>query len=331
MTQVLKQIISVSFLLLFFSCSEYNEIVKSDDYELKLSKAETLYEAGSYNRALPLYEQVYQRSPRDGRGELAYYRLAKSYYAIEDYYMAGYYFSNFVNRFPSSTKGEECLFMGAICSVKLSPEASLDQEETELALNDLQLFVQRYPNSNLVDSCNLVMDQLREKLEYKAFLSVKLYAQTERFKAAVVSGKSFIESYPQSQYREEVSFIMLENASILAEKSVFSKQKERLEDVLEIYSSYQVSFDKRRYQTRAKQYQERALRLLEKVNEETDFRAILASFSSSQSLSAKKKMDYLNETIERYHKFAKKYPDSEFLKKATETKDKADKEIRSIQ
>lgn len=317
-------------LVSLFSCGEYNEIVKSDDYDIKLSKAESLYESKSYNRALVLYEQVYQRYPKDGRGEIAYFRLANSYYAIEDFYMAGYYFSNFVSRFPLSPKAEESLFMSAMCSVKNAPAAPLDQEESELALNELQLFVQRYPESELVDSCNQVMDKLRLKLENKAFLSVKLYAQTENYQAAVVSGRSFLEEYPQSINREEVSFIMLENAYILATKSIFTRKKVRLEDVLSIYESLKSDLEKRRYQDRARVYYKNTMSLLEEVDERVAYNDILSSYAASQSLSTKKKMDFLAETIERYHTFANNYPESSFLKKAQYTFSKADKELYNV-
>lgn len=327
-----KSLLGIAALaLMLLACGEYNEIVKSDDYDVKLAKAESLYESKSYNRALVLYEQVYQRYPRDGRGEIAYYRLAKSYYAIEDYYMAGYYFSNFVNRFPVSTKAEESLFMSAMCSVKNSPASPLDQEETEIALNELQLFVQRYPQSELVDSCNQVMDKLRLKLENKAFLSVQLYAQTERYQAAVVAGRAFIEDYPQSQQREEVAYIMLQNGYILASKSIFSKKKERLEEVLSIYEKYKVDLEKKRYQARALDYYKNTLAMLEEVDERVAYNEISDAYASSQSLSTKKKMDFLAETIERYHKFAKKYPESAFLKKAEDTSNKADKELKNLQ
>lgn len=312
------------------SCGEYGKIIKSDNYDEKLAKAEAMFEARSYNRALPLYEQVYQRFPREGKGELAYYRLAKSYWEIGDFYMAGYYFGNFVTRFPFSAKAEECLFMSAMCSVKLSPETALDQEETHVALNELQLFVNRYPQSILVDSCNLVMDQLRVKLETKDFLSVRLYAKTERYKAAVVSAKTFIEEHPQSQYREEAAFIMLENSYVLASNSIFSRKKERLEDVIEIYNSYKTDLEKRRYQTRADEFYKRTAEMLKSVDEEVAYYDLVALYRNSGSGSNKKKIDYLEETIQTYRNFVGDYPNSRFFKKATDIFEKAEKELMHV-
>jgi outer membrane protein assembly factor BamD (BamD/ComL family) len=71
--------------------------------------------------------------PKTGEGELSYFRIGKAYYEEEDYYMAGYYMGAFTQRFPFSAKAQEAMFLSAMCSVKNSPEESLDQTETEQA------------------------------------------------------------------------------------------------------------------------------------------------------------------------------------------------------
>ncbi|MDX1652522.1 MAG: outer membrane protein assembly factor BamD [Brumimicrobium sp.] len=317
-------------LAVLFSCSDYQKVIKSDDYEEKANLADVLYDKESYTKAIALYEQVYQRFPQTGRGQLAYYRLAKSYYALKDYYMAGYYFENFTERYPSSDKVEECLFMTAICSVKNSPAPSLDQEETKIALNDFQIFVQRYPESNLVDSCNRVMDRLRFKLETKDFNSVQLYDKMENYRAALTSAKSFLEEYPQSSFKQEAGFIAVKNAYHLGMKSVFSKQKERLEEALELYAKYYPIFENKSYQNQALRYYDEIGEELLKVEEQYAFNEIVESYEKSNTQSKEKKMTYLKETLKRYDNFAKKYPESEFLNKAKSIKDKAEEDILKI-
>lgn len=327
----MKFILFISFLVLSLaSCSDYQKVVKSDNYEEKALVADRLYDKGSYEKALTLYEQVYQRFPQTGRGQLAYYRLAKSYYAMKDYYMAGYYFNNFPERYPSSEKVEECLFMTGICSVKSSPEASLDQEETYLALNDFQVFVQRFPNSDLVDSCNRVMDRLRFKLETKDFKSVQLYDKMEKYRAAVIAAKTFLEEYPQSSYKEDVAFIALDNAYTLGVKSIFSKQKERLEDAQSLHGKYFSIFEKRSYQNQANKINDDIGDELLRVDERYDYNQIISAYDNSRSSSKEKKTTYLKETLKRYDNFAKKYPESEYLNKAKNLKEKAEEELINI-
>lgn len=257
--------------LVMSSCSEFNEVAKSDDIQRKFEMANALFEEGqtprlnrkgepkmnrfkepklntnSLLRSVTLYEDVYTRIPKTGEGELSYFRLGKAYYLAGDYYTGGYYLGMFPQRFPYSVKAEEALFLSAMCSVNNSPEYSLDQTETELAINDLQQFIDRYPNSMLIDSCNRIIDKLRFKLERKDYESVKLYAKTERFNAAVTSGLIFMKDFPMSEFVEEVNYLVVKNSYLLAKNSIETKKKERIENTIERYSTFVSTFPESEY------------------------------------------------------------------------------------
>ncbi|MGV3632480.1 MAG: outer membrane protein assembly factor BamD [Bacteroidota bacterium] len=232
---------------LMSSCSEYNKVLKADDYTRKFTVANDLYDNKHWAKSIALYEQVYQRMPKSGEGELSYYRIGKAYYAAEDYYMAGYYFGSFFDKYPYSTKTEEAFFLKALCSVKNSPSSSLDQQETELALNDVQQFIYLFPNSSRVDTCNQIMDRLREKLELKEFDNIRLYAKTMHYKSAVVSAETFLADYPTSKYKEEVLYIHIKNSYLLSKNSVEEKKKERIEKSIETYRTFVAQFPESKY------------------------------------------------------------------------------------
>lgn len=322
------KILSVALLTsVLFSCSDYQKIVKGDNYDEKFLHANRMYEKQTYTKALTLYEQIYQRYPKTDKGEVAYYRIAKSYFEMEDYYMAGYYFNQFTMRYPFSENAEEALFMTAICSVKNSPKPSLDQEETEMALNDLQLFVQRYPESSLIDSCNRTMDRLRFKLETKRFESVQLYDKMEQNRAAVASSESFLEDYPRSVFVKEAAFIQFRNYHELAMRSVLNKKKERIENAMEAYAKYSYLFADESYERRTRKYNENLAQELIFVAEQYAYNDIVEAYEMSRSTSEQKKVNYLEETLKRFDNFAKKYPDSELLEKAKTFQKRAEKEL----
>ena len=224
------------------ACSNYNEVIKGDDYIKKFELANTLYDNEDFLKSIVLYEQIYQHAPKSGEGELAYYRLGQSYYNVEDYYMAGYYFSSYVQRFPYSTKNEELMFMAAMCKVKNSPQSSLDQTETEEAINAVQVFVDRYPNTRLMDSCNQIIDKLRFKIESKEKSHVLLYSNTERYRAAVTSAEIFLEKYPSSQYAEEVFASMVKNSYYLTINSIERKKSTRIAETNERMRKFEANF-----------------------------------------------------------------------------------------
>ncbi len=234
----------LGFILAIFlvSCSDYNEIVKGDDYQLKFDTANDLFDKAEYLKSIELYEQIYQRTPKSGEGELAYFRIGKSYFELGDFPMSGYYLGAFTQRFPYSVKIEEAMFLSAMCAVNNSPEHTLDQYETEIAINYLQQFIDAYPQSSLIDSCNKEMDDLRYKIELKDYDAVKLYDKTENYRAAVMSANTFLSDYPRSELREEIYYLLVYNSYMLALNSVENKKCERIEETKERCYNFAIEF-----------------------------------------------------------------------------------------
>lgn len=248
MFKIRTLLIGFSILVLSLqSCSEYNKVLKADDYIKKFDLANKLYDNNKFARCIALYEQVYQKVPRGSQGEMAYYRIGKSYYNEKDWYMGSYYLAGFTSRYPYSSLNEECTFLAALCAVQKSPEATLDQNDTELALNELQKFVGSYPKSKYIDTCNKIMDNLRFKLETKDILNVRLYAKTENYRAATVAAEQFLENYPISAYREEASVLLLRSSYILTVNSIAEKIAERREKTKERYRNFLAEFPKSSY------------------------------------------------------------------------------------
>jgi len=227
---------SLFFILL--SCSSYNEVLKGDDYKSKFNLANELHENKDYDKCIVLYEQVYQHAPKSADGEFSYFNMAKSYYLDKDYYMAGYFFGSFIQRYPYSLRSEESFFLTAMCSVNNSPKWSLDQTETYAAINAVQAFIDKYPNSPLLDSCNSILDALSYKLEFKDYNKVLQYSKTENYKAAVCFAEIFNSKYPLSIHDEEVQYLAIYNGYYLASNSIESKKKERVEETITRYRNF---------------------------------------------------------------------------------------------
>jgi outer membrane protein assembly factor BamD len=232
----------VLFLSLLVSCSEYSKVVKSDNYSRKFELANDLFSRKSYLKASTLFEQVYQRVPKTPEGEFSYYRLGISYFKMQDYYLGAYYLASFGDKYPYSERREETSFLNVICAVKNAPKYSLDQEDTEVALNELQLFIYKFPESKYIDTCNFMMDKLREKKELKEFETVQLYDKTEQYKASIMVAQTFIKDFPQSIYKEEVYTILVKNSYLLAFNSIEEKKTERIDQTIERYSKFALEF-----------------------------------------------------------------------------------------
>ncbi len=230
------------FPLVFWSCSEYNKVLKSNDPDLKYAKSVEYFNEGECYKSLPLLEELLTVVKGTQRAEDVYYYYAKVHYCVQDYYLANYYFKTFTKTFSSSPRAEECLFLAAMCNFNLSPKYSLDQQDTKAALSEFQLFLDRYPTSSRKDTCNTLMAELRYKLEVKAYEVAKLYAKTQKHLAASLALEDFIYSYPGSKFTEEAMFLIVETRYKYADNSIEQKKLERFEETTKSYTNFVTRF-----------------------------------------------------------------------------------------
>ena len=97
-------LVFIGFLLIFASsCSKYNRLLKSSDYELKYKKALEYYEKQKYQNALGLLEELVTIFKGNEKGEKVMLYYAYCEYGLDDYILASYHFKNFVRTYPNST------------------------------------------------------------------------------------------------------------------------------------------------------------------------------------------------------------------------------------
>lgn len=235
--------------LLVSGCSEYNKALKSKDLRVKLAAAEKYYAQEKYEKSVVLLEELLVLTRGTLESERVSYLHAMSWFGMKDYTLSGYYLENFAKTFTNSEHAEDCSFKSAICSYKNSPEFELDQGETQAAIDKLQLFLVRFPETALRDSSNHLMDRLMIKLEEKDWHAAVQYMRTRKYQAASKSMTEFLRKWPNSKYREEGYFGVLEADHQLAMNSVPSKKKQRLTDAIRSYHNFADAFsegDKRR-------------------------------------------------------------------------------------
>ncbi|XLS30899.1 outer membrane protein assembly factor BamD [Flavobacteriaceae bacterium M23B6Z8] len=230
-----------------FSCGEYQKVLKEDDTAKKYELAERLYNEGDYRRAVRLFEQIVPKFIGKPQGERVIFFYANSYYQLEDYYLAGYQFERFSKSYPRSDKAEEAAFYGAKSYYHLSPKYSIDQTETITAIDKLQNYINTYPNSERMPEANVLVKELRTKLERKAFEIAKQYDKIKDYYAAIKSFDLFLSDYPGTPYREDAMFYRFDSKFKLAVNSIENKKEERLIDAKEAYDALKKSFPESKY------------------------------------------------------------------------------------
>ncbi len=220
----------------------YNRILKTDNYDIKYKKALEYYSKGKYSKALDIFEQLVPHEKGMKRGEYVYFLYAMCNYKIGDNTYAGYHFKKFYNTYPNSRYAEKALFLSAYCNYLDSPRWSLDQSPTKDAINQFQLFLSKYPDSQLVDSSNSLIDTLRYKLEEKSFRSAKLYYDLEDYRSADIALTNSMRAFPGSSFNDESLYIIAKANYKYANGSIKSKQKERYQKAVSSCLQYKETY-----------------------------------------------------------------------------------------
>ena len=254
--------------LLSTGCSRYQQLLKSSDMDLKYTEAIKYYDDEKYEKAMALFEELIPLFRGTERAEKVYYCYTYCNYQLNLLYSASYHFKKFAVTYPLSEHAEQMLFMHAYSNYLLSPIPTLDASETQSGINSLQLFINTYPEHELVDSSNVLMDKLRNKLEEKSYLNSKQYYKIFHFKAAIISINNTLLDFPETEYREELTFLTLKSHFLLAENSVKEKKLERINNTIEAYYTFVDSFKESKYLKEAESYYTKTTEELNKFKQE---------------------------------------------------------------
>jgi len=240
-----KGILVLGLLLLMISCGEYQSLLKSEETAPKYTAAEELYnegkeeeDKGKLRKALRLLEQIEPEYRGKPQGERLVFILGDTYYHLGDAYNAPFNFERFVQLYPNSDKVEEAEYKAAVSYYNRSPRFNLDQTDTRKAVDELQEYLNKYPEGDYVETANVLAAELRVKLEKKAYEIAKQYHKTRFYKAAIASFNNFIADYPGSPFREAAYYYRYDSAYQLAINSFEVLMEGRLENAKEFYDSY---------------------------------------------------------------------------------------------
>jgi outer membrane protein assembly factor BamD len=232
--------------------SKYEKLKASNDNQKKYQEGLRLYNKKEYSKALGLFEPLLTRyRGNEVAVDLFYYNAMANYY-LKDYTSAAYHFKEFATSYPSDSRAEECRFLTAYCYYLDAPVFSLDQENTMRCIESLQLFINLYPKSNRVAEASKLIQNLRDRLEEKAYANAKLYLTIGENQAAVIAFNNMLRDYPDTKYAEELEFLIVKAQYEYAHQSRELRQEERYTQTIADADQFIEKYPKSGYLTQAK-------------------------------------------------------------------------------
>lgn len=235
-------LIAAGFALLLSSCgNEYNQVLKSGDYNYKYEYAKQCFADGKYSRAVSLLQELVTMKKGSTEGEECLYMLAMSEYGLQDYETASEYFKKYYTSYPKGIYAENAKFYVGESLHMNAPEPRLDQSTTITAIAAFQEYLDLFPDAKLKKEATTRLFELQDLLVQKEYKSAKLYYDLgtyfgnctsggNNYQACIVTAQNALKDYPYSNMREEFAILIMKGKFELAKMSVEEKQLERFQD-----------------------------------------------------------------------------------------------------
>ena len=238
--------------MLLSSCGEYNKLLKSTDYEYKYEAAKNYFAKGKYSKSATLLNELITILKGTDKAEESLYMLGMSYYNQKDYQTAAQTFITYYNSYPRGTFAELARFHAGKGLCLDTPEARLDQSGTYKAIQELQMFLEYFPNSTKKSEAQNMIFELQDKLVQKELLSARLYYNLgnymgNNFLSCVVTAQNALKDYPYTHYREDLSILILKSKYEMAIYSVEEKKGESYREAIDEYYAFVNEFPESKY------------------------------------------------------------------------------------
>lgn len=281
-----KYILVIALLtgIVLTSCGEYNKVLKYANYEYKYEAAKSYFGKGQYAKSATILEEIVTILKGLDNAEEALYMLAMSYYNQADYVTASHYFTQYYTTYPRGTYTELARFHSGKSLYLDTPEPRLDQTSTYKAIEELQMFMEYFPESNRKSEAQIMIFSLQDKLVMKDYLSAKLYYDLgayngnasmtadgqingNNFLACITTAQNALNDYPYTSMREELSILLLRAKYKLGTESVEEKKEERMREAIDEYYAFKNEFPESKYIKEVEDIYEDASKYVKELNE----------------------------------------------------------------
>ena len=229
--------------LVLTGCGEYQRLLKSTDPEEKYQAALMYFNNKQYVKSQTLLDDVtaYYKGTERSEDILAY--LARSYMGQKSYESATQYYQAYVRNYPKGKYATEAYFQIGHCQYLDSPDARLDQEITNKAIEAFTQFVELYPESPYAEQAYKEMSELYDKLALKEYKSAQLYYNLgsylgNNYLSCEVVCKNALKNYPSNKYQEEFNWLIMQSKYQQMINSFEERKMERARDAQDEYYNF---------------------------------------------------------------------------------------------
>ena len=189
--------LSGNFLISCGSSKPVPQATGTNVIETRLAEGKAAYAKEDWLEAIRIFDEIRLQAPTSSTAIEATFLEGMSRYFSGTYISAAVDFRAVRRNYPTSALAPRAQFMVGESYNMLSPRPELDQTYSASALNEYQVFLRDYSNGDkaLVDSAQMRITEIRNKLGLKFLLAAELYIKLSDRKAAILGFGRVVENY----------------------------------------------------------------------------------------------------------------------------------------
>ena len=189
------------------------------------------FDKSKFSRAKSDFDYIIMANPGSKIANESQYYLAESMFQIAEYDEASIGFDRYIRFSSDYTKIEQSRYRICECAINLSNAYQRDQSQTQRALEQLQMFIEDFPTSDLVEDAENAMHKLRLKLAQKDYEAGRMYLKLEEYDSALIYFRSVLNHYYDTSFSDDarigIIFTHILNDNQQGANSYFKSQKDQ--------------------------------------------------------------------------------------------------------
>lgn len=250
------------------SCkSQYELLLSSNDVDEKYAAAFDYFNQGKFNKAANIFESLTVLTSGTAKDDTVQYYWGLSNYNFKDYYTAETNFEKFTTNYPRSPFTENARYLRLDCLYRQTLRYELDQAPTHKCLASISEYLRDYPVNEHLEDCEMMIGELNNRLDTKAYEGAKLYYKMEDYLASRVALRNVLKDDSENIYREDILFYIAKSSFKYAQLSVPAKQRERYLTFVDDYLNFKGELPESKYMKELDSLYDKAMKALGKRSE----------------------------------------------------------------
>ncbi len=219
------------FLLLGLGCGpKAPKVILDAEDQYALARRE--FDERHWDRAVVELQKLVFNYPGASFVDSAQYLLGMTYFNQEEYPSAILEFNKLSVSYPTSQLADDAALMVAQSDFEMSPKAALAQEHTQRTVDELNNFLNDYPESDRREEALELLIKARGRLAKKAYQNAHLYFRLKRYEAALIYLRKVLNDYHDTEWVKPAQF---ELAEVFFKQGEYGKAKEEYQKLLQDY------------------------------------------------------------------------------------------------